>query len=1123
MSLAFGKPDPNILRSSGTDFNSFSKFTFKTIGKEPELLKRISNREEGVRYQYSPSPEPESPPPPARNETEARTRPSLLQALTSTGQASQGFSMTSDPVPPEHTFPAESPSIKSSGMDSESMQLQYPETPEEPQAATFNPPLLSSPPPTPPPPPFIPDYSALKELHTRLETSHKVIATPPPPKKAETPPPEFPRPSLIAANNAVHHTEKMHTSAKDALQASQVRVSVSEKSVSAAQLVVDTLEQALLAARATLEGAQRSLLEARQAAEEAQAALTASRAAADAAEETKRLLEEPPPPRAPSSEPVKPNEQVIGEMKKDLDTLRLWVEEQEVAHRLSTGGKDSSQEQDEEEEREAGNLVIVPDDDTDSEARDKTTGVPTSEQPEMNSEGNIEVNDLLRVSEEDAARALMELAEQKPEERRMEPTTDNIEERSKAEALTASAMAERRAAEENEFSLAREAALRKLQETKREQVRVQKEQAQAAAAISILKERQDAAAAVKGKTSAASTTPPSQTQHLSGNGVARAVVLPPAEPKDKSKKTRAVLSPEITVKTTVKTEPSMSGEFSPALERAAALGLRVRPVKSTDSHFAPNSKPTPRKRMRNHSLPPISYYGHESSSPDEISAHRIGSDVGNIPIIPPAKAPMLPLDLSTDVQLMNLRFALQDEGIPWEAISRSRPALSLVKTEEAEAHLHMVENPPVQNPSSAQSTSIPHRAKSPTETQTSSTPTIAPSPLKPLPSRKQLPKFNKHKGQSSKPVVAAPTAQSRAMPQDTAVRSGPSGATSATISRPPVIKPLPPSGALNTASTRNAASAVYDGTPTQGSATPSAPAEAPYRPSNQGYRPVDARRERSPPAMTAGPGANYNPDGWRGRSPPRYGGNSPRARSRTPERYGGRASTSYIGGEPGYGKRTPEFHGVRYPGPSVFERSRPPSPPRAHTPPRPVTPPPRRVDLPAKRNFTGDHYSPGPAPRRPSAPKSYAPQHDSPPPPRGPRTLPRAPSYSQKRPREEDYTPPIHAQKRFKGDGRDAGRPPSRPASPPRWASKEAETERPALELRLGAPNSHYRGESYHPQQVLDQDEHDWDPKPEGLLSRLSDPARGRGRGGARGRANARARGGRGRGERSLADRMMDC
>ncbi|KAJ7507911.1 hypothetical protein B0H11DRAFT_150210 [Mycena galericulata] len=508
-----------------------------------------------------------------------------------------------------------------------------------------------------------------------------------------------------------------------------------------AQTIVDTLTQALEAARAALEMAHKSLVEARHAAEEAQAALTASRVAADAAEETKRLLEEPPPPRVPSPEPIDPNAETICEMKKDLDALRLWVDEQEAHHMPApVTERDSSREREEEEEREASNMMIAPDDidnDTDVEVR----------APEDGGEADMEIDESRR-SEEDAAQALVELAEQKitnPDEGQRRPPSPKKDSVGKgnAESLTIPASAESMdfTLRERE-ALAREVILRKLQEAKREQVKIQKEQAQAAAAILILKERQDAAA--RNKNSVAQSSPPlpdaDAEYHQSGTVIPRPVVLPPstAETKVKAKKTKPVsggvkLGPEITVKV----EPSLPMDPSPEVERAAALGLRVRPTPSP-----PNSKTGPSsKKVRNQSVPPITHLDRQSpdrQSPDEISASRTGSDKGNVNfhIIPPTKAPKLPSNLSTDVQLMNLRHALQDEGVTWEAISRSRPQLFGIKTEVSDDAQILA---PVLTPRATPRTTP--RITPP------NAPTVAqvavPTPLKPLPSRKQLPKFTK--------------------------------------------------------------------------------------------------------------------------------------------------------------------------------------------------------------------------------------------------------------------------------------------------------------------------------------------------------------------------------------------
>ncbi|KAJ7665530.1 hypothetical protein B0H17DRAFT_291228 [Mycena rosella] len=1082
--LTFGKPDPNILRSAaGSDFNTFS---FKSIGKEPELLKRISNREEGVHYQYSPSPEPEAQP--AWYAAEARTRPSLLQALTSQRTASSDspsqeldrFSMMFDSREPPASSIAAHAASKSPGLESDSMQLQYPETPVLDTVAEVVVPRKS--PSPPPPPPFIPNYSALKALHARLETSHKVLAVPPPPKKAATPPPDFPLLSLIAANNTVHHTEKLHTSAKEALQASQTRVAASEQGVAYAQTIVDTLSQALLASRAALEVAQKSLLEARQAAEEAQAALTASRAAADSAEETKRLLEEPPPPRAPTPEPVDHNSEIVGEMKKDLDTLRLWVEEQEAGHLPApVAWRDTSRDREEAEEREASSMMIAPDDtDTDVEARDTNdTVADTSAAENLGDDGeggevDMDIDEPRRVSEEDAAEALVALADQptaqdEERQRRAALVTKVPEEKGKAELSTASPQAESEL-QGDAYAVAREATLRKMQDVQREKVRIQKEQAQAAAAMSILKERQDAAA--KANTSVAQPSPPlsgADTQHQYGNAVARAVVLPPstaAEVKVKTKKAKPVsggvkLGPDAIVKA----DPSISSEPSPELERAAALGLRVRAPPMADSQSAPNSKAGPSKKMRNYSLPPIAQLSRESSPSDEISIYRTGTDKGDIPIIPPKKAPKIPIDLAIDIQLINLRFALQDEGIPWEAISRSRPTLSSVKTEDSEIAL-----PPVEIPLSAPQLKNTPSPQLPLPTRPRiiapipSTPTVAPTvltmPLKPLPSRKQLPKINKlvptnGEANNNKPATA-PSAQPQATPrstENTAVLSRPSEAPPVTfppkrspsaVATSPVIFPPKRSPPAVAVASTNGNGSVYNNTPMQAQALPTTQAEAFARslPGSGATTPVPNTNDyRSLSERVS--------DVQRAQSPPRYNTWSPLRRSRTPERY---REPSPYGAEPAGRGRTPDRtsgwnNDSRYSPPHRWTPEpirRAPTPPRAYTPPprvqRPASPPsaPRyESDFSGKRSFSGDHYSPAPRP----APRTWN-RRDSP--PTGPRhSIPRAPSNSQKRQREDDYTPPIHPQKRFKDDGRDAVRP--RAASPPRsWPVRDAENERPA-------------------------------------------------------------------------------
>ncbi|KAJ7179049.1 hypothetical protein C8R46DRAFT_1072310, partial [Mycena filopes] len=1008
MSPTFGKPDPNILRPSETT-GWLENFKFKTIGKQPELLKRLSSfREDDAPYQYSPSPEPEDPyPPPALNGIEPRTRPSLLQALTS-HESHEPEPFLQPPAQP--TSALESP-----GIDYD-MQLQYPETPVQEQPHETS--TLNLTPPSPPP---------SSKLHKRLETSHTVLALPPPPKKAKTPLPDFPRPSLIAANNAVHHTEKTYTSAKEALEASQTRVTT-------AQAIVDNLAQALLAARASLESAQKSLVDARQVAGEAQSALLASRAAADAAEETKRLLEEPPPLRSPTPEPVDKNAELVVEMKKDLDPLRLWVEEQEAGHiPTAAARRESSRDREEEDEREASRLMITPDDnDTDVEvhaAHDTSTELPAAHNftDEEIDELDSGIDEPRRL-EEDAARALVALAEQiTPQTVRHQQSPINGLKNPGGPAATDENL------QATEMALAREAALRKQQETRREQVRVQKQHAHAAAALSILKERQDAVEKSKG--SIVQSSPPSSI----GNVVAKSALVPPAT-KPKIKKAKPVSGG-------VKLGPETSRLESPP-------GLRT-----GESQFAPNSKG---------GGPPL--LDRNSPHDDEVSASRTGSDPGDIRIL--KKTPKLPEHLLVDVQLLNLRFALQEEGIPWEAISRSRPQVPGVKSEEPAPEVTTTTSHPTPVVSRRSLPINPPPALAENST-------LVGQPLKPLPSRKQLPKFNKSVSATSNvvndsPKPAPPASATQPQPRlpsvdSTAVRIRPPEAPPASI--PPKRSPPLPAqaSAYGFANPQNKGNYA----PVQGQPLPRV--QAGPQSSNRAYGAA------APVQRTDSPTSEPDPrDGFR------YDTRPSRPRSRTPEKYGVSSTPSPIP------PKAPAFN--------IW--SRPLSPPRARTPS-----PLRRAEFPAKRGYSGDHYSPAP-PRRPStASSSYPPRHDSP--PRGPRLAPRAPS--QKRLREEEYTPPSYAQKRFKDDGRDG---PRKAASPAAYWNDD----RPSLGDRLGAAansNVHFqtRGESYQDERAA---------KPEGLLSRLSDPSRGsaRGRGGIRGRPYKPR--GRGRGERSLADRMQD-
>ncbi|KAJ7781145.1 hypothetical protein B0H16DRAFT_608710 [Mycena metata] len=1022
------------------------------------------------------------------------------------------------------------------------MQLQYPETPaEEPLPET----VIRNPTPPPPLPPFRPNYAALKELHTRLESSHRVLALPPPPKKAKTPPPEFPRPSLIAANNAVHHTEKAHASAKEALEASQTRVGIFEQGVATAQTIVDNLAQALLAARTSLEAAQKALADARQVADEAQSALLASRAAADAAEETKRLLEEPPPPRAPTPEPVNENAELIVEMKKDLDTLRLWVEEQEAGHLPAAPPRDSSRDREEEEERVASKLMISPDDnDTDLEGHDAND--TSTEMPAPRSLTDEEVDELdmdidePRRLEEDAARALVALAEQKipaQEVRQQQQQTAPTQGLENGRAGAVAASAQNEDLKVTEAALAREAALRKQQETRREQVRVQKQHAHAAAALSILKERQDAAEKRK-----SSPTQSSLTSSV-GNVVAKGTLVPPST-KVKTKKAKPVsggvkLGPDTL---NVEPPPAVLSEPSPALERAAALGLRVRATnKSGDTQSAPNSK-AGSKKMQSFSVPASPVLDRGSPHTEQVSASRTGSDPGDIHIL--RKAPKLPEHLSTDVQLMNLRFALQDEGIPWEAISRSRPPLPGVKTEQPQEVLRTTptsSSAPLPKPTAP----APQSPLS-TKTPTNAAPMVTPTPIaqQPLPSRKQLPKFNKSTAASGNAVNGKPkppTAPSAAQPymRDSATaRDRPPEAPSASVPPKPQPQPIlptrldgdstavrvrppqaPPAGvppkrspplapqasAYGFANTQNTGDLISAPTmprvQSRLSYHGSAASTSVQRTDSPSYRPLNERVSQAE---------------WEAF---RYDARPSRPRSRSPERY---PASSYRGGEPERFSRRTSPPPPNPPSAPAFNKwSRPLSPP-ARTPS-----PPRHSPFPTKRGFSGDHYSPA-GPRRPSAStSSYIPRNDSP--PRAPRQAPRAPS--QKRLREDDYAPSSYPQKRFKDDERDVSRSTVSPAT--YWSNEPA----PSLGDRIAVSNSnvHFigRGESYRPASEIPDDE--WTPasKPDGLLSRLSDPSRSdpvpgpaRGRGNTRGtRGQTRGRAfkprGRGRGERSLADRMI--
>ncbi|KAJ6515801.1 hypothetical protein C8R45DRAFT_957644 [Mycena sanguinolenta] len=799
-------------------------------------------------------------------------------------------------------------------------------------------------------------------------------------------------------------------------------------------------------------------------------------------------------------------------MKRDLEALRLWVTEQEAGHVAPAAVV---------QQGEAS--MNVPD--------EVQINGDTDDAPALNEhdEANMDLDEPRRL-EEDAARALVELAEQfttQEQVRRLSTTTkESTTEKGNPEQAPGADAEDPLLA--SDAALAREAVLRKQQEARREQVRIQKEQAHAAAALSILKERQDAAAAaVKGKTAAPQTqvSPPVSNGGDSGNVVAKNTVVPPMQVKPKAKKSKPVsggvkLGPELTAKVEslpdppVSTDSSASAEPSPALERAAALGLRVRTKAAAEAPkpadtSAPSAKP---KKTRHHSLPPISHVHSESPEPDNnIFAHRTGSDPGNIPIIP--EAPPMPFDVSTDVQLMNLRFVLQDEGITWEAISRSRPPLPGVKMEEVEVDLRssakeMQANPLPTPPASR----APPAQRPPANPLPITTPTPIPSAAptapvpsvptsRPPPSKKQLPKFNKTKPQTG----------------NTGNNEASTSSAYGTSTQPPVQLRRPEQPPANLP-------------PTTKPSPPAVAAPVPVKAQprvREDSRSSNAGSGVSTPVQDGNSGRSLNERvSWPRRSPPRVAG----YRSRTPDRddrdrwerdsrdrdrYGGRGPNTYIGLEAErFPRRTPPPFprtGDRYSPlpPNEYSswpyarspRSRSPSPYFRRAQVTPPPPPPPRLDPPARRTFSADHASH----RQPAPAPFYSPPQDSP--PKGPRhNALRVPS--QKRAREDEYNPTFHPQKRFKDDGRDAPAPSSR--------SFDQEMDRPSLENRLGAPPNPWNGHMN-----PEYENENRPPRGEGLLSRLSDPARGtpRGRGGPRGRANKTRGRGRG-GEVSLVDRL---
>ncbi|CAK5275619.1 unnamed protein product [Mycena citricolor] len=408
---------------------------------------------------------------------------------------------------------------------------------------------------------YLPDYPALKELHTRLEMSYRVLAIPPVPKRIPTPPPDL---SLSSLDKTIQTAKLGLTSTTEAVASAKARVLTAEQNVAAARALVDSLKQALDSASTSLKSAEATLTDAARHASDVNATNESSKQTLGSLEETRRLMleERQPRPRSPSPAPPK---QIMGVMKKDLDAFRTWIDEQEHGHKstLATHG---------------------------------VKGVTT------------------RPPEEDAAQTLVQFALA-----------------SQGDHAVASDVPMTFPDSE---SLAHEAALRKSQEIRREQIRLQKEQAQAAAALSILKEREDhvqefAAPSVDIATTSA---PPYQPQPKKGKPTSGGVKLG-----------LSAGAPSVT-------------EFSTEVERAAALGLRV--VYSTP--------PEPK-----------------SSSPEEFSAHRTGSDGGNLPILQPQAHRRL-----SDAQVVDLRTTLRGPSLPpVEHLPQARspsPHHTFIKMEETD-------------------------------------------------------------------------------------------------------------------------------------------------------------------------------------------------------------------------------------------------------------------------------------------------------------------------------------------------------------------------------------------------------------------------------------------------------
>ncbi|KAF7301747.1 Exonuclease domain-containing protein [Mycena indigotica] len=527
---------------------SFQQFEFHTIGKEPSLLKRMSTGQPTIPYHYTPSPPP-TPHPERDIPPVVLNRPTLFEAL---GQSSL--------VSP---FPVRQGSSTSSSDDD--MQLQYPE-PEDP--------------------PFVPNYAALKDLHSRLDTMQNLISLPPP-KLPKVVPPTLPQPALVAVANALQHSESAQRKTQDLSETMQARVAVAQQSVATAQAMVYSLTQALSAAQATLDVAQKSLEDAHKAADDAKTVALASQTAAEAVANTKHILDVPTPARSPTPEPANPHAGIIHDMKQVLDGVKLWVSESETGHGLAPPSRHPSPK-------------------------------PQLPPPASDALPKIKV-------EEEATRALVELSDVKAA--RPDPQAEALE---------------------------REAILRKMQDAKREQVRLDKLHAHAEAAKSILKEREEKAELANKPISTSSSQPSSIRPSPTGYVNAQPVVAPPssaviskvqgkkkqtlpgvskAGSKPETKQPVNRQSPLLSVSassTSAATNLSWSGTSDGTNHPAPQTSYTSKPMlNSTSSQFAqlvkpqpPMKKPTSKNKKAVQQIPVQTGAGSSKNGPPVVSTQK---------------------------------------------------------------------------------------------------------------------------------------------------------------------------------------------------------------------------------------------------------------------------------------------------------------------------------------------------------------------------------------------------------------------------------------------------------------------------------------------------------------------